>query len=150
MFPVPEELLSIFFNNFSAFPVCYRPLLQGTLSLSNSAFSTAHFTGNTFKVLLCRLTYSVPTSFLHPGRRWCTVSLLSSHNLYFPHSSNPLIFFHALVSIICSCNVNIDDVFLGTSRLHFNQPESSWIFNCLGISLWIYFSAKLCLFLFFP
>ena len=150
MFPVPEELLSIFFNNFSALPVCYRPLLQGTLSLSNSAFSTAHFTGNTFKVLLCRLTYSVPTSFLHPGRRWCTVSLLSSQNLYFPHSSNPLIFFHALVSIICSCNVNIDDVFLGTSRLHFNQPESSWIFNCLGISLWIYFSAKLCLFLFFP
>ena len=103
------------------------------VSLGSRSFSVAHFTANTFKVLLCRLTYSVPASFLHPDKRWCTVSLCSPHNLHLSHSTNPLIFFHALVSTICSCNTNIDDVFLG-SVLHFNQPESSSLY-CLGISL---------------
>ena len=103
------------------------------LSSGSSPFSTVHFTANTFKVLLCRLIYSVPTSFLYLDRRWCTVSLCSPHNLHLSHSTNPLILFHALVSIICSCNANIDDVFLG-SVLHFNQPESSLLY-CLAISL---------------
>ena len=34
-------------------------------SSGSSAFSIVHFFANTFKVLLCRLTYSVPSSFLH-------------------------------------------------------------------------------------
>ena len=54
----------------------------------------------TFSKYCCCLTYSVPSSFLHPGRRWCTVSLCYPHILHLSHTTNPLIFFHALVSII--------------------------------------------------
>ena len=104
-----------------------------TVSLGSRPFFVVHFTANIFKVLLCRLTYSVPASFLHPDKRLCTVSLCSPHNLHLSHSTNPLIFFHALVSTICSCNTNIDDVFLG-SVLHFNRPESSSLYF-LSISL---------------
>ena len=145
MFPVPEEFLSVFFNHFLAFPV----VVYHFVSSGSSLFSIAYFTASTFKVFLCRLTYSLPTSFLHPDKRWCTVSLCSPQNLHLSHSTNPPIFFHALVSTICSCNANILDVFLG-SVLHFNQPESCSVY-CLSISLRNSFSAKLCyLFLFCP
>ena len=92
MFPVPEDFLSIFSINFprSQFVVYHF------VSLGSRPFSVAHFTANTFKVLLCRLTYSVPASFLHPDKRGCTVSLCSPHNLYLSHSTNPLFF-------PCSC-----------------------------------------------
>ena len=73
----------------------------------------AHFTANTFKILLNRVTYSDPSSFLHPDRRWCTDSLCSPHNLHLSHSTDPLIFFHVLVSIICSRSENIYGVFVG-------------------------------------
>ena len=60
-----------------------------------------------------------------------------------------MLFFHPLVFITCSCNANIDDVFL-RSVLHIDKPESSTVY-CFGISLWSSFSAKLCcLFLFCP
>ena len=61
----------------------------------------------------------------------------------------PLIFFHALVSIIFFFNANIDDVFLG-SVLHFKQREFSSLY-CFGMLLWSSFSVKLwCLFLLCP
>ena len=125
-----------FFPSFSiAFPCC-QFIVYHFVSSGSSPLSIAQFTANTFKALLCRLTYSVPTSCLHPDKRWCTVSLCSAHNLHLLHSTYPLIFFHAVVSTICSicsCDMNIDDVFLG-SVLHFNQSESSSLY-CLGISL---------------
>ena len=107
-----------FFPSFSITFPCSQFVVYHFVSLGSSPFYTSHFTANTFKVLLCRLQYSVPTSFFHPDRRWCTVSLRSTHNVHFSHATNPLIFFHTLVPIICSCNANIDDVFLG-SVVHF-------------------------------
>ena len=85
----------------------YSLLLYHFVSFETSPFPTAHFTANTFKILLGRLAYSIPTSFLHPYSRWCTISLWSPHNLDFSHSTSLLIFFHALASIICSFNANI-------------------------------------------
>ena len=143
--PSQKSFFPSFLTTFprSQFVVCHF------VSSGSSPFSTAHFTANTFTLLLCRLTCCVPTSVLHPDRRRCTVSLCSPPYLHLSHSSNPLIFFHALVSIICSGNANIDDVFLG-SVLYFNQPEFSLLY-CLGISLSSFFSAKLCcVFLFCP
>ena len=138
MFSVPKELLSIFFNHFSAFPVCCMPLY---IFREQSIFYSP--------VLLCRCTYSVPTKFLHADRRWSVVSLWSLHYLHLSHSTNPRIFFHVLISIICSCNAKIDAVFL-RSMLHFNHPESSSLYY-LGVSLWSHSSAILCcLFLFCP
>ena len=127
MFLFPEGFLSIFSITF------LRPqfVVYHFVSSVSSPFSIAHFIANTFKELLCRLTYSAPTSFLHPDKRWCIVSLCSPHNLHLSHSTNPLIFFHALFP--CFCNANIDDVFLW-SVLQFNQPESSSLY-CLGILL---------------
>ena len=127
MFPVPEE----FFPSFSITLSRSQFFVYHFVSLGSSPFSLAHFTANTFKVLLCRVTYYVPTSFLNPDKR--TVSLCSPHNLHLSHSTNPLIFVHALVSTICFCNTNTHDDFLG-SVLHFNQPRSSSLY-CLGISL---------------
>ena len=49
---------------------------------------TAHFTANTFKVLLCRLTYSVPPCSLHPDKRGCMISVCSPHNLHLSHSTH--------------------------------------------------------------
>ena len=129
MFPVPEE----FFPSFSITFSRSQFVVYHFVSLGSSPLSIAHFTANTFKVLLCRVTYYVPTSFLNPDKRWCTVSLCSPHNLHLSHSTNHLIFVHALVSTICSCNTNTDDVFLGPV-LHFNQPGSSSLYF-LGISL---------------
>ena len=104
------------------------PLLQFVVyhfvSSGTSQFTTTHFIANTFKVLLCRLVYSVTTSFLYPYGSWCTVSLCEPHNLHWSHSTNALIVFHALISIICSCNANIEDVFLRLV-LHFNPSEFS-------------------------
>ena len=62
--------------------------------------------------MLWRLTYSVPTSFLHRCRRWCTISLCPPQNLDLLSFTNPLIFFHALVSIIYFCNLNTQQTFV--------------------------------------
>ena len=117
----------IFFPSFSITFPSSQFVVYHFASSGNSPFSTAHFTINTFKLLLCRLTYYVPTDYLHSGRRWWTVSLCSPHNLHLSYSTNPLIFFHTLVSIICSSNANNDYNFLG-SVLHFNQSESSALY----------------------
>ena len=106
MSPIPEEFLSIFFNLFELFLF----IVYNFVSSRSSPFSTSHFTANNFKILLNCFTYSDPSSFLQPDRKWCTVSLWSPHNLNLSHSTNPLIFFHVLVSIIYFCNANIDDV----------------------------------------
>ena len=89
MFPLPEKLLSIFLITFSR----SQFTVYHFLSSQSSSFSTAYFTAYTLKVLFFRLTYSVPSSFLHTDRRWLTVSLCSPHNLHLPHSTNLLIFF---------------------------------------------------------
>ena len=85
-----------FFPSFSIIFPRSLFIVYNFVSSGSNPFSTAHFTANTFKVLLNRLTYSYPSSFWHPGRRWCTVSLYSPHN--------HITFFHVLVSIICSSN----------------------------------------------
>ena len=111
--------------------------------------------------MLCHLEYSVLTSFMHPCRRCFTISACSPHNLYLLHSNNPLIFFYALVSIIGSCNANINDVIWG-SVLHFNLPGSSSLYGifCLFVCFWFllfvfllfflssFFAKLCCLFLF--
>ena len=126
MFPLLEEFFfSILFNHFSMFHVVYRFVFSGS-----SPFSTAHFTAITFKLLLCCLIYSFTTSLFHPDRRLCTASLCSPHNLHLSHSIYPLIFYHALASIICSCNANVDNVYLG-SVFCFNQPEPSSLYCCV-------------------
>ena len=127
-----------FFQSFSIIFPRSQFFLYHFASLGSIPFSIAHFRTNTFKVLLCCLTYSLPTSFLHPDKRWYTVSLCSPHNLHLSHSTNPFIFFHAHVSTICLCNTDIDDFFL-VSVLHFNQPECSslyyWVFHFEASSL---------------
>ena len=123
-----------FFPSFSITFLRSQFLLYHFVSSGSSLFSTVHFTANTFKVLLCRLTYSVPTILLYPNRKWCTVSQFSPHNLHLLYSTNTLNFFHTLVSIICSSNANMDDVSL-RSLLHFNQPGVFFTIYCLGITL---------------
>ena len=101
---------------FPSFPIIFPRSLfvvYNFVSPASSPFSTAHFNANTFKVLLNRMTYPDPSSFLHPERKWCTVSLCSPHNLHLSHSTDALIFLHGLVSIICSRNENIYGVFVG-------------------------------------
>ena len=115
---------------FQSFSIIFRRsqfFLYHFASLESIPFSIAHFRTTTFKVLLCCLTYSLPTSFLHPDKRWYTVSLCSPHNLHLSHSTNPLIFFHAHVCTICLYNANIVDFFL-VSVLYFNQPECSSLY----------------------
>ena len=63
-------------------------IVYSFVSSENSLFSTAHFTANTFKILLNRLTYSYPSSFLDPD----TISLCPQHNLHLSHSTDPLSF----------------------------------------------------------
>ena len=147
-----------FFQSFSIIFPRSQFFLYHFASLGSIPFSIAHFRTNTFKVLLCCLTYSLPTSFLHPDKRWYTVSLCSPHNLHLSHSTNPFIFFHAHVSTICLCNTNIDDFFL-VSVLHFNQPECSslyyWVFHFEASSLpncclFIFCSSVKIFFSFFP
>ena len=105
-----------FFHFFSIKFPCFQFIQNNSISSGSNLFSTAHFSANAFKVLLCRLRHTVSTCNLHPGRRWCTVSLRFMHDLHLPFSSNSLIFFHALVSIIL--NKNFECVFLW-SVLHF-------------------------------
>ena len=83
--------------------------------------TTAHFTANTFKVLFYCLTYSSPATFLHLDRRWCTVFLCSTLNLHLSHSTNRLIFSHALISIISSRNASIDGFGKGQSYISTSQ-----------------------------
>ena len=58
----------------------------------SSLFSTAHFTVNTFEVLLCCFTHSFCASSLQPDKSWCTDSPCSPHNLHLSSSNNPLIY----------------------------------------------------------
>lgn len=55
--------------------------------------------------------------FLPPVRKCWTFSLFWQHKRHSPCSIKPLIFLQGLVSVICSCDVKIDAVFLG-SVLH--------------------------------
>ena len=76
-----------------------------------------------------------------PRAVYILLTRCSPHNLHLSSSISPLIFFYALDSTICSCNANMDAVFLG-SVLHFNHSKSaSSYFD--GISLCNAFSAKL-------
>ena len=132
----------------STVPRCHLTVYH-FVSSGSTPFSIAHFTANTFRALSWRFRYSVPASFLHPDRRCWTVSLCSPHSRQLSSSTNPLIFFQAFVSIICSWSAKIDDVFLG-SVLQFNLPKSSSPYS-FGISLYSCFSPRLCcLFLFCP
>ena len=105
---------------FSITFLCSHLISYHLVPSGSSPLSIAHFTARTFRALSCGLTYSVPANFLHPDNRCCTVSLYSPHNRHLSSFTNPLIFFHALVWIICSCSANIDAVFQW-SVLHFNQ-----------------------------
>ena len=106
MSPIPDKFLSIFFNHFSTFVV------YNFVSSRSSPFSASHFTAHNLKVLMNHFTYSDPSSFSQPDRRCCNVSLCYPFNLHLSRSTNPLILFHVLFSIICSCNANIGDDFL--------------------------------------
>lgn len=101
-FPQPQKSFSSYFSTIF---LRSQFVVQHYVSSQSSPISTVHFTASTFKVLLCRVTYtyqlflhSVPTSFLHPDRRWCVVSLCSPSNLHLSYSTNHLIFFHDLIS----------------------------------------------------
>ena len=74
LIPSPRRFFSIFFNHFSTSPVCCIPLCIFREQFVFYSF-TAHFTANIFKVLFCCLTYFVPTSYLHPDKKWYTISL---------------------------------------------------------------------------
>ena len=98
-----------------------------------SPFSTAYFTVvNTQSIAV---SFDILCSYqpLHLDMRWCTVSLCCPCNLHLSHSTKPLIFLHALVSIIFPCNANIDDIFV-RSLVHFNHPGPSLQY-CFDISI---------------
>ena len=89
--------------------------------------------------MLCRLEYCVPSSFLHPYRRFFNISRCSPYNLHLPHSNNPLIFFYVFVFIFCSSNANTDDVTLG-SVLHFNLPDVFFTIQLWYFCLFVFYS----------
>ena len=129
---VKSGLLAVLLDrSHSMFPSCF-PLFPKTfpfshlslyhfVSVGNIPLSVALCTSSTFYALSCLPTYSDPASCLHPANKCCAVSLNSPHNLHLSWSTSPLIIFHAFVSIICSCHVNINAVFLG-SVLYFSHP----------------------------
>ena len=108
----PQSQIS-FFPSFSITFQRFLFVVCNFVSSRSSSFSASHFTTNNLKVLMNDFIHSDPFSFLQTDRRWCNVSLCYPYNLHLSHSANPLILFHVLVSIICSCNANIGDVFLG-------------------------------------
>ena len=98
----------------------------------------AHRTANTFSALLCHRTYSVLANFFQPAKRCCTVPFCFRHNR---HLFSPLIFFHAIVSTICSCMLNTAAILAGPV-LHFSHPLSAFVWF-LGILLSIFFWFRL-------
>ena len=103
MFQSHSNFLPLFSITFPcSYLIAYHLVPSGS-----SPFSIAHFTARTFRAFPCRLTYSIPASFLHFDNRCSTISLYSPQNWHLSSFTNPLIFFHALVSIICSCSANI-------------------------------------------
>ena len=86
---------------------------------------------------------------MHPARRCYAVSLSLLHNLHCSWFPIPRIFFHLIVSTICSCRLKIALVFLA-SAFHCKHlcSSSSTSFRS---SLWILLYLKfLHLFCFFP
>lgn len=96
-----------FFSSFTISFLCSYFSVYHSETSGNNPFSIAYFTTSTSSVFSCLLTYSDPASFLHPGKRGWTASLSSRHIWHLSSSFTSLIFLHAFVSIISSCNGNL-------------------------------------------
>ena len=101
--------------------------------------SHAHWTAITFNALSWCFTFPIPANFWHPARRCWSVSLYLLHNLNCSWSIILLIFFHLIVSTICSCRLKTAAVFLG-SVFYCNHlcplSSSSFSHSFAFLSLW--------------
>ena len=124
--PQFQESLFPFFNNISRFQIC---CMQFCIFREQPIFHSPFLPLNVSKYCCVVWHTLFLLSFCKQTR--CDALFLCAPQInciyHIPHFTNPLIFFHTLVSVICSCNANIDSVFLG-SVLHFNQLEFSSLY----------------------
>ena len=129
---VPGSRRSIPINFLHSQVVVYHCVSSGS-----SLVSTAHFTVLFFQIIVVSfdILYSYQPFVPKQEVVHCFFVLFTYCNLHLSSSTDPLIFFHVLVSIICSCDANTD-IFSGVR----DTFQAARVF--FAILLW-HFSLKL-------